>query len=92
MFDIITGVLIGIRPVRNRGPLVGGIWRRGGTGRTVGKLGEESRAGQPKRSRERRQSGVVDVDSSLGAGGALACWVTPGGSRRIYRAEAWQDP
>ena len=69
--DVIFAVVISARPV-GRGRTsqslgyVGGCCGRGETCCTRGKLAMLTRGAQSERLRKRRQSGVVDLDGSLG--------------------------
>ena len=70
MLDVIIGVIIGARPVRRErvGQSMGFGQGRGETGGNPGKLGRPIRGAQSERPREKRQSGVVDMDGRLRQG------------------------
>jgi hypothetical protein len=70
MLDVIIGVIIGARPVRRErvGQSTGVGRGRGETGGSLGKLGRLIRGAQSEWPREKRQSGVVDIDGGLRQG------------------------
>ena len=64
MLDVIINVIVGARPVRRERVGRG----RGETGGNLRKLRRLIRGAQSERPREKRQSGVVDIDGGLRQG------------------------